>query len=78
MSMSEKEVKKLERSSRMALMMATKAGRNKSLTDKLCRMILNKATKLKPEDDFMRDPEVDNDFGFDAKELDRFQRGETV
>ena len=75
MSMTEKEAKKLQRSAQMAIWMATKSSRNKTLTDKICRFVLNKATKLKPEDDFMRDPEIDNDFGFDADELERYQRG---
>jgi hypothetical protein len=31
---------------------------------------------LPPEEDFMRDPLIDNDEGFDPEELDRYQRGE--
>lgn len=76
MSVSEKEIRKLDRSAQTAIWMARKSSRNKTISDKICRFILNKATKLKPEDDFMRDPEVDNDFGFDANELERFQRGD--
>ena len=29
-----------------------------------------------PDEDFMRDPIIDNDQGFDPEELDRYQRGE--
>lgn len=78
MSMTEKEAKKIERTAQMGVWMAAKSSRNKTLTDKICRFMLTKATTPKPEDDFMRDPEIDSDFGFDADELDRFQRGETV
>ena len=76
MSISEKESKKLERAAKMGVWMASKGSRNKTISDKLCRWVLNKATKMKPEDDFMRDEFVDSGLGFDADELDRFQRGE--
>lgn len=40
--------------------------------------MLEKAMAVSPEHDFMRDPIVDNDQGFDPDELDRYQRGETA
>jgi hypothetical protein len=40
--------------------------------------VLNRATALPPEKDFLRDPLIDNDEGFDPDELDRYQRGETA
>ena len=40
-------------------------------------MLVTRATAVKPQDDFLRDPLIDNDQGFDPNELDRFQRGET-
>lgn len=49
---------------------------NKSLLDKLCRKLVNRVTAVKPEDDFLRDPLIDDDEGFDPDELERFQRGE--
>jgi len=58
--------------------MAGKSSRNKSLSDKICRFLVARATAVKPEDDFLRDELIDNDLGFDPDELDRFQRGETV
>lgn len=77
MSASDKEIKKLERSSKLTVWMAGKSSRNKSLSDKICRLLVKRATAVKPEDDFLRDPLIDNDQGFDPDELDRFQRGET-
>ena len=76
MAYSKKENKKIERVARLMIWMATKSSRNHSVTDKLCRLILNKATTSSPKDDFMRDSFVDNDKGFDPDELERFQRGE--
>ena len=38
--------------------------------------MIEKAMSTPPEDDFMRDPLIDDDQGFDPDELDRFQRGE--
>ena len=71
-----KESKKLERAAKMGIWMASKGSRNKTISDKICRFILDKATKMKPEEDFMRDEFVDNDVGFDPAELERYQRGE--
>lgn len=76
MSSKGSEIKKLERSSKLTVLMASKSSRNKTLTDKLCRFLVKRATAVKPEDDFLRDPLIDNDLGFDPDELDRFQRGE--
>lgn len=76
MSVSAKESKKLERAAKMGIWMADKSSRNKSISDKICRFILTRATAMKPEEDFMRDEYIDNDVGFDADELERFQRGE--
>lgn len=56
--------------------MAGRSSRNKTFIDRLCRRLIEKATAVAPEDDFMRDPLIDNDDGFDADELNRFQRGE--
>lgn len=78
MSASSKESKKLERAAKMGVWMASKGSRNKTISDKICRFILSKATAMKPEEDFMRDEFIDNDLGFDPDELDRFQRGEKV
>ncbi|MEO1323447.1 MAG: hypothetical protein AAFV59_10615 [Pseudomonadota bacterium] len=77
MSANEKQIKKLERATKLTVWMAGKSSRNKSLTDKICRFLVTRATAVKPDDDFLRDPLIDNDQGFDPDELDRFQRGET-
>lgn len=66
-----------EFTSKLPIWMAGKSSRNKTPLDKLCRFLLNRLTAVKPEDDFLRDPLIDNDQGFDPDELDRFQRGET-
>lgn len=76
MSAKEKQIRKLEKSAMLMVWMAGKSSRNKSLLDKVCRFLVKRATRVKPEDDFMRDPLIDNDPGFDADELDRFQRGQ--
>lgn len=77
MSANDKAIKKLERSTKLMVWMAGKSSRNKSFSDKICRLLVKRATAIKPEDDFLRDPLIDNDQGFDPDELDRFQRGET-
>ena len=77
MSAGDSESRKLERSAKLTVWLASKSSRNRSRVDKLCRFLVNRASAVKPEDDFMRDPLIDNDQGFDPDELDRFQRGET-
>ena len=57
--------------------MAARSSRNRSPLDKLCRVAVNRLSTLPPEDDFMRDPLIDGDLGFDPDELDRYQRGES-
>ncbi len=76
MSAGEREMRKRERSATIALWMAERASRNKSLLDRLCRRMVARATRIEPGRDFMRDPLIDNDRGFDPDELDRYQRGE--
>ena len=76
MSADEKDLKKRERSATMMLWMAARASRNKSLLDRLCRWLVARATRIESDKDFMRDPLIDNDPGFDPDELDRYQRGE--
>ena len=76
MAARERDTKRLERSARLTTFLAGKSSRNKTLSDKICRFLVNRATAVKPEDDFLRDPLIDNDQGFDPDELDRFQRGE--
>jgi hypothetical protein len=76
MSSGEKELRRRERSATIALWMAGRASRNKTFLDRLCRKMVARATRIEPERDFMRDPLIDNDPGFDPDELDRYQRGE--
>jgi hypothetical protein len=76
MSGGEKELRRRERSATIALWMAGRASRNKTFLDRLCRKMVARATRIEPERDFMRDPLIDNDPGFDPDELDRYQRGE--
>lgn len=76
MSADEKTLRKRERSAALMMWMAKRSSYNKSPLDKACRWIVNRATKLQPKDDFLRDPLIDNDEGFDPDELDRYQRGE--
>lgn len=68
-------VKKQERAARLVTWMVYRSSRNKSLLDKLCRWYVVKQTAVAPEDDFLRDPWIDNDMGYDPEELDRYQKG---
>ncbi len=77
MSLTEKEKKKQQRAVAIKMWMAKRSSRNKSFLDRLCRRMIEKAMATDPDKDFMRDPLVDEDEGFDPDELDRFQRGET-
>jgi len=77
-SVDEKALRKRERSATLMMWMAKRSSYNQSLLDKACRWLVNRATTLPPEEDFLRDPLIDNDGGFDPDELDRFQRGETL
>lgn len=76
MSANDKAIRKQERSAKLMVWMVGKSSRNRSLSDRICRFLVNRATMVKPEDDFLRDPLIDNDVGFDPNELERFQRGE--
>ena len=76
MTASERDLRRRERSATMTLWLADHASRNRSLFDRLCRKILARATAREPDQDFMRDPLIDNDTGFDPDELERYQRGE--
>ncbi|MGD1934678.1 MAG: hypothetical protein ACFB0Z_09280 [Candidatus Phaeomarinobacter sp.] len=78
MSLTDKEIRKHERSARLMMWMAARSSRNKTLIDRVCRKIIVRATTVDPEKDFMRDELIDNDEGFDPDELDRYQRGETA
>lgn len=76
MAASEKELRRREFGARLAMRMAARSSRNRTLLDRLCRLLIDKAMRRDPHEDFMRDPEIDNDPGFDPDELDRYQRGE--
>jgi hypothetical protein len=75
---SEKSLRRQERSAKLAIWMAGRSSRNKSLLDKLCRLMVVRETAIAPEHDFLRDELIDNDEGFDPDELDRYQRGEEI
>lgn len=77
MSATENEKKKERRAVAIQMWMARRSSRNKSFIDRLCRRMIEKAMATDPDLDFMRDPLIDEDEGFDPDELDRFQRGET-
>ena len=61
---------------KLMLKMAAKSSRNRSLTDRVCRRLLNKAVTRPQEEDFMRDELIDNDLGFDPDELAAYQSGQ--
>ena len=76
MTASPGELRKRERSAKLTLWLAARASRYKSMLDRVCRKMIDRATRIDPASDFMRDPLVDNDEGFDPDELERYQRGE--
>lgn len=56
--------------------LAQRASRKrKSLLDRLVTRFLQRATRPKPEEDFMRDEIVDAGVAFSAEELEAYQRG---
>ena len=77
MTPNENALRKKERAARLKVWMAGRSSRNKTLIDKACRFLIARATKVEPEKDFLRDPLIDEDLGFDADELERFQQGKT-
>lgn len=64
-----------ERKAKVAQWLGQRASRNTGLFDKACRWMLHRIMTLPPDEDFMRDEWVDNDTGYDAEELERYQRG---
>jgi len=78
MSEDARSLRRQERSAKLAIWMAGRSSRNKSLLDKLCRWMVVRETSIAPEHDFLRDKLIDNDTGFDPDELDRYQKGEEI
>ena len=76
MSKLNKADRKRERDAKLLIWLAARASRNQSPLDRLCLWIVDRALRRAPEEDFMRDPIVDENEGFDPDELDRYQRGE--
>ena len=60
---------------RLLAHLASRSSRHDGLINRLCRRFLERALRLPPEDDFMRDEWIDNDMGFDPRELERYQKG---
>ncbi len=65
-----------EAKARIAVWLGQRASRDTGRIDRVCRALLQRLTALPPETDFMRDDWIDSDRGFDAEELDRYQRDE--
>ncbi|MEM9725828.1 MAG: hypothetical protein AAF909_10230 [Pseudomonadota bacterium] len=64
-----------ERMAALTASLASRSARNKTMLDRLCRVVVAKVA-APPAEDYMRDPLIDDDQGFDPDELDRYQRGE--
>ncbi len=62
---------------KVAMWLARRASRDTGLLDRLCRQMLGRALSQPELDAAMRDDWVDGDLGFDADELERYQRGES-
>ena len=78
MSGDERSLKTQERSAKLAIWMAGRSSRNKSLLDKVCSWMVVRETAVPPENDFLRDELIYNDEGFDPDDLYRYQRGENI
>lgn len=74
----DKKLRKEERRAQLLIWVARRSSRNRSIIDRLCRRLIEKALSKQPQNDFLRDEEIDNDLGFDADELERYQRGDAV
>ena len=64
-----------EQNTGLVTWVASRASRNATPLDKVCRRVVGVLLEP-PGEDFMRDPLVDEHPGFDPDELDRYQRGE--
>jgi hypothetical protein len=65
-----------ELQARIGMYLGRRASRDTGFVDRLCRWLLARLLTPSPEEDFLRDPWIDGDRGFDPDELDRYQRGE--
>lgn len=61
---------------KVGLWLAQRASRETGLVDRACRFLLTKILSVPAEKDFMKDDIIENDVGYSAEELDRYQRGE--
>lgn len=60
----------------LKIWMAKRSSRNRTLIDRFCRRMIDKAVTVSPENDFMRDEMIDQDLGYDPDELERYQQGQ--
>ena len=65
------------RRARLSEWIGKHACRDTSLMDRLCRRLIERTTPAETAD-YMKDEIIDLDLGYDADELDRYQRGETI
>lgn len=61
---------------KVGIWIVSRSSRNKSLGDKICRVLAIQILKKKPDDNFMQDDLIDQDEGYDPEELERYQRGD--
>jgi len=57
------------------IFLAESGARNRTLFDRVARVILTLVFAVPKHDDFMADDFVDNDSGYDLEELRRYQSG---
>lgn len=62
-------------SAKLALWLAERSSYNRTPLDKLCRLLVDRSVKLEPEEDWRRDPIIDNDLGYDPQDLEKYQHG---
>ena len=76
----DKEFGKKARLAKFQLWIAARASRNRSILDRIVQPImsrlLDKLMELDPENDFMSDDMVNSNVGYNAEDLERYQRGE--
>ena len=76
MGLDDKTYRQRVRQAKFRSFLGRRAMRDTGLVDRLCRRFLERAARSDPKKSFMRDELIDSDTGYDAAELERYQRGE--
>lgn len=74
--MNEEQYQKSVRAANIGRWIATRASRTTGLVSKLCRFVMGRLMRIDPDKDFMKDTLIDNDQGYSAEALEKYERGE--